>query len=67
MKDNWISVKDELPEEYSEVIICINGGSTGVAYYEPIGLICAFINDHYDELVSNEVTHWMPLPLPPKP
>lgn len=61
----WISVKDRLPEENSWVL-CTDGKSQykkiyerGIFYddeffcYTPIGII-------------ENVTHWMPLPEPPK-
>lgn len=58
----WISVKDRLPEEPGEVLVVLYG-KVGIAWYHGgeqfetgSGLIC------YVE----EVTHWMPLPKPPK-
>jgi hypothetical protein len=64
MESNWISVKDRLPENLSEVIISdINTGEV------ISGMI--FINGKFqDANEANRVlyfpTHWMPLPEPPK-
>jgi hypothetical protein len=63
----WIKVSDELPEESTEVLILINGKYTGVAYYESVGLICQFQNDHYDNFFHADVTHWMSFDKLPKP
>lgn len=54
----WISVKDRFPENYSRVLVYIEG--------KPFEMDC-------DRLVNSRwvrwngyVTHWMPLPEPPK-
>lgn len=55
----WISVKDRLPEYDTRVIACCTDGHVasmhayGKWFYE-----CGIITDN--------VTHWMPLPEPPK-
>jgi hypothetical protein len=47
----WISVKDRLPEKYGEhILVCYSDG---------------WICDQYTP-VDNGVTHWMPLPQPAK-
>jgi uncharacterized protein DUF551 len=61
----WISVNDELPSEFTRVLISCNEGicggklTYGTWQCDPIGSYagdgCVF-----------EVTHWMPLPEPPK-
>ena len=56
----WISVKDRLPENDSEVLTCSILG----AYY-----ICQYHSQAgFDVTVFNgtKITHWMPLPTPPK-
>lgn len=70
---NWISVKDRLPElteqfeddnmcfYYSEkVLIFHKGGRIDVGYLCEAG----WANDCFDEIKG--ITHWMPLPEPPK-
>ena len=58
----WISVKDRLPEEGVTVLVC--GGRRGV--------YTAYMNcpDYWHKLNSTNhycnPTHWMPLPQPPK-
>ena len=61
----WISVNDKLPKEYVRVLIsCDEGICTGKLSYgrwqcDPIGSYAS------DGCVF-DVTHWMPLPNPPK-
>ena len=57
--NNWINVKDRLPEEGKYVLVW---ESQGFAYCEK--LICGIWN-----IGANNgaiITHWMPLPEPPK-
>jgi hypothetical protein len=60
-KGEWISVEERLPEECTHVIVHDEDGTVGEAFHS--------ISDHF-EWVANEkiafVTHWMPLPEPPK-
>jgi hypothetical protein len=62
----WISVKDRLPENEVDAILAIllNGN-----YYVMIGRRSGYVWDIYtlDGIQwVNSVTHWMPLPEPPK-
>lgn len=74
----WISVKDRLPEMYEEVIVAVpfvfedeNGPTnqkgcavvTSRLVEDPQG---AKWNIHIEEKWVNHITHWMPLPAPPK-
>lgn len=64
----WISVDERLPDKSGEVLICVHGYVT-VAWYsvnrfETGGGMVFFVDDHFAD--GNEVTHWMPLPKPPK-
>jgi hypothetical protein len=61
----WISVNDRMPEDGQEVIIYSEGGKVeaGVYYSNEFGF------DYYDVSIRDiivNVTHWMPLPEPPK-
>lgn len=56
----WISVKDRLPEDDDDVLILIYGKIIGVGYR---------INGKWKSIAKAKapvVTHWMPLPEPPK-
>jgi len=56
----WISVKDRLPKYGVGVLVTSGGpGCTIAGYFEGSG----FYNGHLEDVV---VTHWMPLPEPPK-
>lgn len=59
--DKWISVKDRQPKHHTPVLAFCDNGDT----------IFGFIDfyKHWAEVGSEipyEVTHWMPLPEPPK-
>jgi hypothetical protein len=69
----WISVKDRLPK-LNEDVVCIvplmkkHGKEKRILYlncYQKNGLRWGNYDGHYEHNV-NEVTHWMPLPEPPK-
>ena len=61
----WISVKDRLPEEKADCIVyyqhayCDNDG------YWAIGM-CFYDGEKFQLNPAYKVTHWMPLPNPPK-
>jgi len=66
----WISVKDKLPNENSDegIMVIIPKEEQG-KYYEPFS--CDYDGTFYDvndpdNYFSNLVSHWMPLPKPPK-
>ena len=56
----WISVKDRLPKE-GEVVVVYIKPKVGVGYAE----VDIYLMGDFDEY-SEGVTHWMPLPEPPK-
>lgn len=73
----WISVNDRLPESNGQYFVCCNdeGCSSGEGiWYEKDVVVCAEYYDgtwtwyegtqEYD--LYGIVTHWMPLPEPPK-
>lgn len=71
---DWISVRDRLPEKYKDVLAFIkyDGGEHYNPCYEQF---IAWLNTDdgdwdsvYDDFNQSdgEVTHWMPLPEPPK-
>ena len=59
----WISVDDRLPESGKEgVLIALRWGGVDIGWCEDGRWSSEFINE-YEE---GEVTHWMPIPQPPK-
>ena len=68
--DRWISVKDRLPDESCECLGVVDGEVTEVSYSpKQKGLICVWSMcdaDGFKPLPDDAVTHWMPLPEPPK-
>lgn len=64
----WISVTDRLPDDYGlYLIVC--GGKVQCAYREGF-LFSEIWNDDltggFSIIPDSKVTHWMPLPEPPK-
>ena len=62
----WISVKDRLPEADKYVLVITAGGSFKTArcnFYKNGTEVCWATNDGLGE---KAITHWMPLPQPPK-
>ena len=70
----WISVKDGLPERWQSVLVCDASDKTEdweeyVAYavFAPCSKGCC--DPNFDIKSNNwfqNITHWMPLPSPPK-
>ena len=59
----WISVKDGLPESGKEgVLIGLRWGEVDIGWCEDDRWRSEFVNEYED----GELTHWMPLPNPPK-
>lgn len=56
----WISVEERLPEENGKYIVCTAKGSVYCTKFS-IDVRGSFHTDMY-----THVTHWMPLPEPPK-
>jgi hypothetical protein len=59
----WISVKDRLPEAGSGLLIVYQSSlkELGTSYYDD-DMWCSSLWP----IVSKHITHWMPLPQPPK-
>ena len=57
----WISVDDELPEDPEEVLVCTRS-KNGIRNIDK-GYMAI---DRFIHRGCAEVTHWMPLPEPPK-
>ena len=56
--NEWISVKDRLPEEKTRVLVFVTHSSIKIDTDRIVGRIWVRWNGH--------ITHWMPLPEPPK-
>ena len=59
----WISVDDRLPENGKEgVLIALRWGEVDIGWCKDGRWRSEFVNEYED----GEVTHWMPIPQPPK-
>lgn len=65
-KSGWISVKDRLPEKRGEqfYLVALNEVATDFCQYFGEGHFGIIVKGK--ENICDEVTHWMPLPKPPK-
>ena len=61
----WISVDDELPEEKLDCIVHYKHAYCDNDDYWAIG-ICFYDGEKFQINPAYKVTHWMPLPQPPK-
>ena len=61
----WISVKDRLPEEKVNCIVHYKHAYCDNDDYWTIG-ICFYDGEKFQMHWAYKVTHWMPLPHPPK-
>lgn len=72
---NWISVKDKLPKANGMYIVYVQGGNsaTGWIWYDIVVVAAEYVfgewtwhenGNEYD--ITDIVTHWMPLPEPPR-
>ena len=67
--DRWISVNDRLPEEEGDVLVWIvDGKPDGIHHLESEYIANWEYGNFYDGdwNVINGITHWQPLPEPPK-
>ena len=61
----WISVKDRLPEEKVDCIVRYQHAYCDTDGYWAIGM-CFYDGEKFQFYPAYKVTHWMPLPQPPK-
>lgn len=62
----WISVKDRLPEMHTKVLCCGKKGGRFIAELSSWGHENHLYWTKRDGKGCSEPTHWMPLPQPPK-
>ena len=64
---SWINVKERLPEDHEEVLVYIPGESCiDIAVHRTLLKGYAYWSCSDDAYDNDEVTHWMPVPEPPK-
>ena len=61
----WVSVKERLPQEKVDCIVHYKHAYCDNDDYWEIG-ICFYDGEKFQMNLSYKVTHWMPLPKPPK-
>ena len=70
--NEWISVKDRLPDTAERVLVCKTWlgrvYKPEYGYYQdfPNSKGCWYVLTEFGYYPQREVTHWMPLPTPPK-
>lgn len=62
--NQWISVNDRLPNNYEEVLVASKLGN--IVYFAWYDADISMFMGHSHMWTTREVTHWMPLPEPPK-
>lgn len=73
IKAEWVSVKDRLPDVFDEVLVydTFSNTSISIAWRENTPRKNGIVNWYWNSQMSypenlTHVTHWMPLPEPPK-
>lgn len=71
MENNWISVKDRLPDNLQSVLVTDGRVIHAGAYYEGSDKFCLndgvqFVPDGTYCDLEDHYSHWQPLPEPPK-
>lgn len=61
--NNWISVKDKLPKEFQNVIVCNVDKKIQLGYLNTIEMW--FVINPFFRKSQLVITHWQPLPKPP--
>jgi len=64
-KDGWISVEDRLPPYLTRCLVT-NGEYIKLSWSKDEDEAWCEIQDSDTDVWLNDVTHWMPLPQPPK-
>ncbi len=57
----WIDVNDRLPDKYETVLIAHGNSKVNRSLWNPLHKCW-----HFYGIIHKGVTHWMPLPSPPK-
>ena len=63
--DNWISIKDRLPEKNQTILVLDNEydiPTVELVTYENGAYYSGYFDEYEYPITSNEVTHWQPLP-----
>jgi hypothetical protein len=63
--DNWISVKDEMPSKEGTYLCHFDDGVIETFNYSFDDDVWGVV-DYWNVITSSYVTHWMPMPRPPK-
>lgn len=63
LEDKWISVEDRLPETHGFCIICDKESIVVSSFYVKGQFVASLDGVDY---IFDEITHWQPLPEPPK-
>ena len=66
MNQNWISITEKLPEVYKDAIFVTTNGEILIACYFKDEYGYGYIESELNSYCISDVTHWMPLPQPPK-
>lgn len=64
--NNWISVKERLPENFGSVLIYFKKGGRVIGHYDQTFKQWKNADNKWcDYDINCPVTHWQPLPAPP--
>ena len=64
--NNWINMRDELPPFHTDILFYVDGEVMKGWFYANTHKFREYYKNSVAEFYKTDVTHWMPMPEPPR-